>query len=160
MLSPLVTPPNADSERLLRARIPRVLQDRTVGMIVASFFAVHRELGHGFVDSVYQRALALEFGNRSLVFEQEAAISVFYKGVKVGHYRTPFIVEGRVVVEIRSGSRLDPLDERQLINCVKASGCEAGVLLNFGPAAVFRHAERDAVIGHHPLPGSPSAASS
>jgi GxxExxY protein len=145
VLSPFHVPSDATPDALVDARIPRVLQDRVVGIILASFFAVHRELGHGFVESVYQRALALEFTNRALQFEQEAAMSVFYKGAKVGHHRAPFVVEGRVVVEIRAGGRPDPYDELQLNNCVKASGCDAGLLLHFGRAAIFRHVDRDAL---------------
>lgn len=143
MLSPLVVPGTATPAALPAARIPRVLQDRVIGIIIASFFAVHRELGHGFLEAVYQRALALEFAQRGLRFDQEAAMGVFYKGTKVGHHRAPFVVESRVVVEIRSAPRMDPMDERQLANSVRASACDAGVLLHFGHAALFRHVERE-----------------
>ena len=124
-------------------------------MILGAFFTVHRELGHGFVESVYQRALALEFAQRALVFEQEVALSVYYKGTRVGHHRPPFVVEGRVVVEIRANVRLDPWDELQLSNCVRASGCEGGLLLQFGRAAVFRHVDLDALGLPSPRPPGP-----
>ena len=95
MLSPLAAPLLATPGGMPGVRIPRVLQDRVTGIIIASFFAVHRELGHGFLEAVYQRALALEFAQRGLRFDQEAALGVFYKGTKVGHHRAPFVVESR-----------------------------------------------------------------
>jgi GxxExxY protein len=143
MLTPLAVPANVLPDALPNARIPRVLQDRVTGVIVAAFFAVHRELGHGFSESVYQRALALEFASRGLQVEQEAAVTVFYKGTRVGQHRVPFIVEGRVLVDLRAASRLDATEERQLSQAIRASGCEAGLLLHFGVAATFRHAERE-----------------
>ena len=143
MLTPLVVPAAVPPDALPHARIPRMLQDRVVGIVVAAFFAVHRELGHGFSESVYQRALALEFSSRGLHVEQEAAVTVFYKGTRVGQHRVPFIVEGRVLVDLRTSLRLDPLDERQLAQGIRASGCEAGLLLHFGTAATFRHVERE-----------------
>jgi GxxExxY protein len=143
MLTPLVVPPAVPTDALPTGRIPRVLQDRVVGIVLAAFFAVHRELGHGFSEPVYQRALALEFASRGMHVEPDAAVTVFYKGTKVGQHRVPFIVEGRVLVDLRATTRLDPLDERQLAQGIRASGCEAGLLLHFGAAATFRHVERE-----------------
>lgn len=125
------------------SRTQRLMHDRAMGLVIAAFFSVHRELGFGFVDAVYQRALSLEFLQRGLSLAQDVPISVFYKGTKIGHFRAPFVVEGRLVVDVRAGLRADANDERQLSNCVRASGCEAGLLLHFGPAATFRHVERE-----------------
>ncbi len=123
-------------------RSPRVLQDRAVASVLAAFFAVHRELGGGFLAGVYHRALALELLQRGISFEQDVGLSVFYKGTKVGQYRAPVLVEGRVVVDLRAAPRIESADEKELSNCLRASGCEAGLLLNFGVAASFRHVER------------------
>ena len=125
-------------------------------MVLAAFFAVHRELGYGFADSVYHRALVLELAARALVFEQDVVVSVFYKGTKVGHHRVPLLVEGRVVVEVCTGARLDGQTERNLCHMLRASACEAGLLLHFGQAATFRHTERGGVTvpPYIPRPGS------
>ncbi len=130
---------------------PSPVPDRVTGLVIAAFFAVHRELGFGFIEGVYQRALTMELLQRGLAFEQDVPISVYYRGTKIGHYRAPIVVAGQLVVEIRAGVRPDPNDERQLTNCVRASGCDAGLLLFFGPAAVFRHVDRGA-------PSQPQAA--
>jgi GxxExxY protein len=160
MLSPLASPLSGSPEDALPSRIPRILQDRVVGIVIASFFTVHRELGHGFVEAVYHRALALEFSHRGLRVEQNAALSVFYKGAKVGHHAAAFVVEGRVVVDLRATPRFDPLDERTLVSIVKASGCDAGVLLHFGQAALFRHVERETQAPGWPvLPSHPGSQS-
>ena len=160
MLTPLAVPAAVAPDALPNGRIPRVLQDRATGVIVAAFFSVHRELGHGFSEPIYQRALALEFTSRGLQVEQEAAVTVFYKGTRVGQQRVPFIVEGRVLVELRASTRLDGLDERQLAQAIRASGCDAGLLLHFGVAAAFRHVERDApVIPAYPPVRRPAGAS-
>lgn len=159
MLSPLAVP-SVPADALPQLRIPRVLQDRVMGIVVAAFFTVHRELGHGFSDAVYQRSLALELLTRGMHFEQDGTVSVYYKGTKVGQHRVPLMVEGRVLVDIRSAARLDPLDERQLQQGVRASGCEVGLLLHFGPAAAFRHVERDRIGMPSYVPGSSERRSS
>jgi GxxExxY protein len=157
VLSPLVVSPDADSTAALEPRIPRLLQDRAAGMVIAAFFAVHRELGFGFAESVYQRALVLELAARALRFEQDVAVNVLYKGTKVGHHRLGLVVEGRLLVEVTTGPRLDLARERELTHLLRASACPAGLLLHFGPAAAFRHAERDGAEIPSYLPGQRAA---
>lgn len=137
--------PALDTQPFLVAqasRAPSVLNDRMVATILAAFFTVHRELGRGFVPGVYQRALALEFLQRGLSFEQEVPLSVFYKGTKVGHYRAPFVVDGRLVLEVRSRARIEVGDEQELAACLRSSTCEAALLVNFGAVATFHHVSR------------------
>ena len=142
MLSPLVVP-RGPVDALPASAVPRLLQDRTTGIVLAGFFAVHRELGHGFTDAVYQRALALELASRGVHAEQDASVSVFYKGTKVGQHRVPFLVEGRVLVDLAAGPRLDMEDVRRLTQGLRATSCAAALLLHFGVAATFRHLDRD-----------------
>ncbi len=123
-------------------RTPRVLQDRVVASVLGAFFAVHRELGGGFVVGVYQRSLALEFSQRGISHARDVVLSVFYKGCKVGQYQAPFIVDGRVLVDVRAVPRLEGADEADVRNALRACGSEAALLLNFGVAASFRHVER------------------
>lgn len=132
----------------------RHLHDRVVGQVVAAFFAVYRELGGGFLEAVYHRALALEFVQRGLPVDQDVAVSVYYRGTKIGHYKAPFVVGGRLIVDVRAGDRVDPNDERQLRNCIRASACDAGVLLHFGPVATFRHCDREVAMAPLPWAGT------
>lgn len=144
----LVPPTVAPSPAFIAAdlggppRAPRVLQDRTVASVLAAFFAVHRELGGGFLAGVYHRALSLELLQRGIAFEQDVGLSVFYKGTKVGQYRAPLLVEARLVIDLRAAPRIEVADEKEVSNCLRASGCESALLLNFGVAASFRHVER------------------
>jgi GxxExxY protein len=145
MLVPNVTSPNSAfiaADLGGPPRGSRVLQDRAATSVLGAFFAVHRELGGGFVTGVYHRAMGLEMLQRGVAFDQDVGLSVFYKGTKVGQYRAPFVVEGRMVLDLRSAPRIEGTDEKELSNVLRASGCEAALLLNFGIAASFRHLER------------------
>ncbi len=122
-------------------RTPRVLQDRVTGAVLGAFFAVHRELGGGFLPEVYLKALSLEFAHRSIAAERDVPLGVYYKGTRVGHYRAPFVIAGRVVVMVHATNRIDVADEQATGNVLRASGTPSALLLNFGVAASFRHFE-------------------
>ncbi|MEQ1860217.1 MAG: GxxExxY protein [Chthoniobacteraceae bacterium] len=94
---------------------------------------VHRELGHGFLEAVYQAALALEFREREIPFEAEVALPVRYKGkLLTCGYRADFVCFGDIVVETKAISHLTGADQGQLLNELKATGIHRGLLLNFG----------------------------
>ena len=94
---------------------------------------VHRELGHGFLEAVYQEALAMEFTARQIPFRREVALPMEYKGALLHcAYRADFICFESVVVELKAISQLTGADEAQLINQLKAAGFARGLLLNFG----------------------------
>jgi len=86
---------------------------------------------------VYRRALATQLRARGLEIEEEAPVEVLYKGVVVGFFRIDLLVERRVVVEIKANSQLSPTDRRQLLNYLRATHCEVGLLLHFGPQPDF-----------------------
>jgi GxxExxY protein len=119
-------------------RGPAVVLDRLANSILGAFFAVYRELGYGFLPSVYLKALALELSTRCLRFEHQVPFSVFYQGRKVGHYRADLAVEARAIVEIRVGPVVTPVDESQVLNSLRCSQAEVALLLHFGPVADFR----------------------
>ena len=101
--------------------------------IIGAAMEVHRLLGCGFLEPVYQAALAIEFGKRIIPFRREVKLPVFYKEVQLDTpYRVDFICFEEVVVELKALARLSGTEEAQVINYLKASGLEIGLLLNFG----------------------------
>jgi GxxExxY protein len=98
---------------------------------------VHRELGRGFLELVYQTALAIEFQERGIPFKAEVALPVQYKGkLLTCGYRADFICFENVLVETKAISGLTGADDAQLINELKATGLHRGLLLNFGAASL------------------------
>jgi len=99
--------------------------------IIAAAQEVHRELGPGFEELIYQRALARELPVHQLEFSREVWIDVHYKGEKVGRKRVDFIID-QVMVELKAKAELEPVDFVQALSYLKASGYQVGLLLNFG----------------------------
>jgi GxxExxY protein len=105
--------------------------------IVGCFYAVHRELGYGFVEPIYVRALEIELRERGLRVDREYPIAVFFRGQQIGFHRIDMLVEQRVIVEIKSTERLAEAARRQLRSYVTAAGVDLGILLHFGPVPKF-----------------------
>jgi GxxExxY protein len=102
---------------------------------LAAAHEVHRILGPGFEEVIYQRALAKEFPAHGLEFSREVWIDILYKGQKVGRKRVDFFVgddSGEVLVEIKAKSQLEEVDFVQTLSYLKASGRQVGLLINFG----------------------------
>ena len=101
--------------------------------IIGAAMEVHRQLGCGFLEPVYQEALAIEFSKREISFRRELKLPVFYKDIALKTpYKVDFICFDRVVVELKALARLSGTEEAQVINYLKATGHEIGLLLNFG----------------------------
>jgi GxxExxY protein len=99
--------------------------------IIAAATRVHQELGPGFEEVIYQRALALELGVEGLEYSREVWMDVAYRGQVVGRKRVDFLIEG-VLVEIKAHSELQEVHFVQALSYLKASGYQVGLLLNFG----------------------------
>ena len=100
--------------------------------IIGAAFEVHRILGYGFLEKVYQRAMLVELGQRGLQAKWEDPIQVHFKGCIVGDYFADLLVEEKVIVELKVAKRYNPTDEAQLLNELKATGKSVGLLINFG----------------------------
>ncbi|HAK05720.1 MAG TPA: GxxExxY protein [Spartobacteria bacterium] len=110
----------------------KLLHEKTTSVIIGAAFEVHSQLGYGFLERVYQRALQVELVRRGAAAEIERRIQVQYKGVVVGDYDADLIVDSCVAVEIKVASQYDKRDEAQLLNELKATGIKVGMLVNFG----------------------------
>jgi GxxExxY protein len=119
-------------------------KDQQSHAIIGAAMEVHRELGFGFLESVYQCALALEFEEREIPFRAEVPLPVRYKGkLLTCGYRADFICFGDFLVETKAIAELTRSDDAQLINELKATGLERGLLLNFGaPSLHFKRLVR------------------
>lgn len=115
-----------------------LLHRELTGEIIAAFFTVYGELGYGFVEHVYARAMAIELFVRRVNVSREVPVTVLYKGVTVGNCRADLIVDDTVVVEIKSGEHPSDADRFQLLNYLRSSGKEVGLLLHFGPRPTAR----------------------
>jgi GxxExxY protein len=101
--------------------------------IIGAAMEVHRQLGCGFLEPVYQAVLAIKFAKRTIPFRPEVKLPVFYKEIRLDAlYRVDFICFDEVVVELKALARLAGTEEAQVINYLKASGLSIGLLLNFG----------------------------
>lgn len=112
-------PENAVTERILKCAI-----------------AVHRELGPGLLESVYEEAMDIEFQLEGLLAERQLKIPVLYRGRTIGEYKPDMIVNDLVVVEIKSVERFDPVFEAQVLTYLKITGKRVGLLVNFNSRLV------------------------
>lgn len=101
-------------------------------VIIKSFYRVYNALGYGFLEKVYENALAYELEKNGLQVKAQENIKVFYEGREVGDYYADLFVNGIVIVELKAAENLLQEHAAQLINYCKATGIEVGLLLNFG----------------------------
>jgi GxxExxY protein len=100
--------------------------------IIAAAYNVHNELGRGFLERVYKNALAIELEEAGLKCSREVPLKVSYHNRIVGDYYADIIVEDKIVVEVKAVNKLDSIHEVQLVNYLKATGLNVGLLINFG----------------------------
>ena len=104
--------------------------------IMGAIFEVHKELGPGFVESVYEKALLLELTSRGMKVDVEKVFALTYKGKKVGTHRLDLIVEDKIVIELKTVERFAAHHTAQLLSYLKASGHRLGILVNFSKAKI------------------------
>jgi GxxExxY protein len=106
--------------------------------ILGVYFEVYNELGFGFLETVYQAALTGALRSAGLRCDRERIVRVHFRGVAVGEFRPDLVVDDRVVVELKVARALAGVHDVQVINYLRATEFEVGLLLNFGPRAEFR----------------------
>jgi GxxExxY protein len=107
-------------------------RDEQTYTIIGAAMAVHRELGHGFLEAVYQAALERELMLQRIPFEREVRLPVSYRGDCIAEYQADFICYGEVIVELKAMQKLTGVEEAQVINYLKATRYTRGLLINFG----------------------------
>src|SRR5437764_15389564 len=106
--------------------------------IIRIFYEVYNELGFGFLESVYQRALSLALEQDELRIQRELPIPVWFRGVDVGCFRCDLLVEGVVLLELKTADKIDDSHLGQTLNYLRATPIETALLLNFGPKPQVR----------------------
>ena len=106
--------------------------------IIGVFYDVYNELGFGFLESVYRKALHMALCEKGLKVEAEVAVLVFFRGVNVGDFRADLVVNDCVLLELKTAETIIIAHEAQLLNYLRATSLEVGLILNFGPKAQVR----------------------
>lgn len=120
-----------EAGRVRSAEMEQGFDDEVSGRIIESVIRVHRELGPGFNESIYQKALLVDFANVGLAFECEKVINILYRGINVGVHRLDLVVEGVVVLELKVVEQLSKAHYAQLKSYLHAANIEVGLLINF-----------------------------
>ncbi len=135
---------------------PKEKRDPRTYEIIGAAIEAHRQLGCGFLESVYQEAMAMEMTARGIPCRREVEIPVFYKGQRLGaSFRTDFLCFDSVIVEIKALAKLSGVKEAQVLNYLQATGFEIGLLLNFGTVSL----EHRRLAFSKPFPSEKSAKS-
>ena len=104
--------------------------------IVGAAMEVHRQLGMGFLEAVYQKALAYELTLRGIPFEEQKVLSVYYKGQLVGEYKADFVIDGKITLELKSVSAISHAHMAQARNYLATTGLRLAILINFGATSL------------------------
>jgi GxxExxY protein len=104
-------------------------------IIIGAFYEVYNELGYGFLESVHQEAILIVLREKGVTVEAQRPLPVWFRGGKIGDFRPDLIVGNLVVAELKAARTLEAFHEAQLLNYLRASDIEVGLLLNFGPLA-------------------------
>jgi GxxExxY protein len=126
-----------------------LMHEPLTDQVLRGFYDVYNQLGHGFLENVYEAALQIALSDLGLKAERQMPITVRFRGQCVGEYRADMVVEDVLILEIKSQAALSPVNEAQLLNYLKATGMPVGLLLNFGPKPQFK---RRVLTTSNPLP--------
>lgn len=120
-----------------------MIEDKLTEKIIGAAYRVHNALGFGFREKIYQRAMVVALRKLGLEVEEEFPLAIFFDGEKIGRHRADLFVEQKVLVELKAILSLSKGDEVQLVNYLKATGTENGLLINFGQSVQVRRKYKD-----------------
>lgn len=106
--------------------------------IVGAFYDVYNDLGHGYLEHTYVRAVQIALRHRSIESSREVPTTVYFRGEAVGEYRMDLVVAGQIVVECKRADRITPAHQAQLLHYLKSTRYDVGLLLNFGPRPEYK----------------------
>lgn len=115
-----------------------LLHEELTNVIIKTFYEVYNELGYGFLEKVYQNSLYLELKNKGYKVEAQKKILVYYKGIEVGEYYADLLVEDLIILELKAAECIVKDFENQILNYLRGTNCEVGLLLNFGKKPEFK----------------------
>lgn len=115
-----------------------LLHEELTNAIIKTFYEVYNELGYGFLEKVYQNSLYLELKNKGYKVEAQKKILVYYKGIEVGEYFADLLVDDLIILELKTADCIVKDFENQILNYLRGTNCEVGLLLNFGKKPEFR----------------------
>lgn len=105
--------------------------------VIGAAYKVHRELGHGFLEAVYQDALEVELLKQAIPYQRELKLDIYYSGEKLNSfYKADFICYGTFLVELKALTKLSGAEESQVLNYLKATGLKKALLINFGSSSI------------------------
>ena len=104
--------------------------------VMGAVFEVHNQLGPGFTENIYERALIFELEKRNIAYEAQKEIEVIYKGQKLGKYRLDILIEGKIILELKAVASLNDIFKQQLLSYLRATQLRLGILVNFGEEQV------------------------
>ena len=107
-------------------------------LIIGTFYEVYNELGFGFLESVYEKALLIALRTKGFKVEKQVPIPVVFRGISIGNFEADLIVENIVILELKAVRLLDEVHKAQLLNYLRATEIEVGLLLNFGQRPEFK----------------------
>jgi GxxExxY protein len=116
----------------------KLLHKHITDKILRAFYNVYNALGPGFLEKVYENALAIELHGMELRVAQQQPLKVYYHGQLVGDYKADLVVDGLVILELKVADAMNEAFEAQLMNYLKATEIEVGMILNFGPEPKFK----------------------
>jgi GxxExxY protein len=112
----------------------RELTEKLIGI----FFDIYNELGHGFLETVYEQAFSVSLGEHGIFLQRQVAVPVWFHGRKIGDFRADLLIDSKVIVELKASRQIDSSCEKQILNDLRATEIEVGILFNFGPKAEFK----------------------
>ncbi|MFV1976158.1 MAG: GxxExxY protein [Candidatus Scalindua sp.] len=106
--------------------------------IIEIYYRVYNKLGYGFLEKIYENAMMIEFKNENISAVSQSAIKVLYEGEIVGEYFADILISDKIILEIKAAKNIAEEHEAQLLNYLKATNIEVGLLLNYGPKPNFK----------------------